>query len=232
MRSGLKYLLIVSTAAFASVQVASAADQAIPKALPLVATWAGPYAGLNLGWVWHRARAVEDSTIPLFTIDEASLKQTGLTAGGQLGYNWQVQNYVYGVEADFNWVGGRGSHFTAPTIEVTTEMNWLATFRVRAGFVVNPLFYVTGGLAVANIENKWDNLGSPFTEFGSDRTRVGYAVGAGIEHMFAQNRTLRLEVLYVDFGKDRVNATFTVVPYTSEFRNAAVIARGAFNLKW
>jgi outer membrane immunogenic protein len=230
--------MLAGASSLALVQASAAADKPVTKAPPpIVANWTGPYAGLNIGYARHRARFEEESPTgtQLFALNPTvSLTQTGVTAGGQIGYNWQVQNYVYGLEADFNWVGGNDRVNPTQFISASTELDWFSTLRARAGFVINPLFYVTGGLAIGRVKNTWDNSVVTATQidFLSEKTRIGYAIGGGIEHMFASNLTGRIEVLYVDFGRYTQSSSITGITYTSAFRNAALIARGAFNLKW
>jgi outer membrane immunogenic protein len=238
MQARLTRFLLASASTLALACAASAADKPVTKAPPVVANWTGPYAGINLGAAWHEAEFRELSPLPVFFpgLPPQSLSQTAFTGGIQTGYNWQNQSYVYGIEADINWVAGseRGGGFALGIGSSTfTKIDWLATLRARAGFVINPLFYITGGLAIASIENEWLTVGGTPTGFVSDKTRVGYVVGAGAEHMYAANRTVRLEVLYLDFGKHVVNPPlFGQLHYRSEFRNTAIIARAAFNLKW
>ena len=37
-----------------------------------------------------------------------ALDSSGLLAGGQIGYNWQADQFVFGAEADFQWTGLEG----------------------------------------------------------------------------------------------------------------------------
>src|SRR4029077_1006633 len=87
--------------------------------------------------------------------------------GGQIGYNWQVNQFVLGVEADAQGTGLNGSTasstrtFGPPILLATVNqtvtvdfgrIDWMASFRGRAGFAVNQaLFYVTGGAAAAAV---------------------------------------------------------------------------------
>ncbi len=101
----------------------------------------------------------------------------GGVAGGQIGYNWQVNpSWVLGVEADGQWSRERastsqttssaryGSNFfgipvavgpdfnaiATQTVNASYDLQWFATFRGRAGWLADPqtLLYATGGLAV------------------------------------------------------------------------------------
>ena len=232
-----KQLLLAGASSLALAQSALAADKPVTKAPPAVASWAGPYAGIHLGAAWHELE-FRELAAPFFFpgVQGASLNQNGFIGGAQAGYNWQAQNYVFGLEADISWISGSGRTTAVGSglnSEAFTKMDWLATFRARAGFVVNPLFYVTGGLAVASVTNTWLEVNGPPSGYRSDKVRTGYVVGVGAEHMYAANRTVRLELLYVDLGKVTDQPMLFGDPhYRSEFRNTAVIARGAFNLKF
>src|ERR1700727_2918852 len=55
--------------------------------------WSGFYIGGNVGYSWGRSS------------DNSNLTN----GGGQAGYNWQMQNWVWGLEADIQGTGERGS---------------------------------------------------------------------------------------------------------------------------
>lgn len=132
-------------------------------------------------------------------------------------------------------------------------MNWLSTLRGRAGVTVGArqgtLLYVTGGLALAGIKNNWGfgyDDASPSSRhlnpysFVSNKTKVGWTVGVGIEHMFANmpNWSFRAEALWIDFQNETVinpgPSTFNlqVRPFHTEFQNEAVVARVGATYKW
>jgi outer membrane immunogenic protein len=89
----------------------------------------------------------------------------------------------------------------------STRMEYFGTVRGRVGYAWDrTLLYATGGLAYADIENSVAFFG-PSTAGGllqfqgrNRRTEAGYTVGAGIEHAFASNWTVKAEYLYLDFG--------------------------------
>ena len=65
------------------------------------------------------------------------------------------------------------------------------------------LAYVTGGLAVGRVHPTTDYLvtGTNFLfSFSGAQTRVGWTVGGGLEHAFANNWSAKVEYLYLDFG--------------------------------
>jgi outer membrane immunogenic protein len=75
--------------------------------------WTGFYLGGNVGYSWGRSDttssfldatsgAVLNSASSKFNLD-------GVIGGGQLGYNWQNSNWVFGLEADIQGSGEKGS---------------------------------------------------------------------------------------------------------------------------
>jgi outer membrane immunogenic protein len=134
----------------------------------------------------------------------------------QGGYNWQIGALVAGLEVDFEYFGLRGSSSggavypcCAPAsifITSSTKTDWLFTARPRIGYANNNwLFYATGGLAVTDLHGNFtftDNVGPGHTESGSvSSTKVGYAVGGGIEAGLWSRWTVKAEYLFVDFGR-------------------------------
>ena len=66
--------------------------------------WTGFYVGGNLGYGWGRSSDTSSLTngagTTLFTTAGSS-NLNGVVGGGQIGYNWQVQNWLWGLEAAF-----------------------------------------------------------------------------------------------------------------------------------
>ena len=146
--------------------------------------------------------------------------------GGQIGYNWQTANWVFGIETDAQWTGQKGSTSvlcpvagcfprspsrqagarTAATLD--DKLEWFGTFRGRGGVLVTPsvLLYVTGGLAYGSLQTEvalsaFTATGIPVTIGASRSTdKFGWTIGGGIETMFAANWSAKIEYLYMDLG--------------------------------
>jgi len=120
----------------------------------------------------------------------------GGLVGGQLGYNWQFGQFVYGVEGDGDWTDLRGTaNFANCKLGCQTRNDFLATARGRVGFAVDRwLPYVTGGLAVGDIKANVPGL------VGIDKTNAGWTVGSGLEFAISSNWTAKAEYLHVDLG--------------------------------
>ncbi len=176
-------------------------------------TWSGLYAGINYGSGAGRA-----SQSDVF-FDRGSYDVGGAIAGGTVGYNWQRNTIVYGLEGDldYSWIKGANSGFTSPPCgafsslgDCNTRLRWLGTARARIGLTWDRLLpYVTGGLAVGSLESAEGDLTSPFTGSGS-KTRAGWTAGAGIEARIDHRWSAKLEYLYVDLGKGQVFTEPTV----------------------
>jgi outer membrane immunogenic protein len=146
------------------------------------------------------------------------------TAGGQAGYNFQINQFVLGAEADINWFndGVRTTGFNAPpniinltnTDSQSAGLRWIGTLRGRLGWAADrALFYATGGLAYGKAvasSNATSSLGNITDVFAGDASgvRTGYTVGGGLEYALINNVTIKAEYLYYNLG----TATYEVAP--------------------
>jgi outer membrane immunogenic protein len=138
-----------------------------PPLPPPVFTWAGLYIGLNAGWAFDNKVTEEPtglfSEFPGAPLLATSANQSAFTGGGQIGYNWQFDNLVTGIEGDFNYVGFRDINFTVTGLPATpfgfgsvpnvfnysrSADQFFGTLRARLGYAADRvLFYATGGVA-------------------------------------------------------------------------------------
>lgn len=191
--------LLLSTVIFFGLGATAFAADAISAMPPAGFTWTGGYVGLQAGYGWgrshHFTQRTPDST-PKFTID-------GALGGVTAGYNYQINNWVVGAEADFSAADIKGSVDSAPGWGCTvtgcrTKVDWFGTVRARAGYAFDrTLPYVTGGLAYGHVKGYIE--GDPV--YNGEDTRAGWTVGAGVEHAFTDHLTAKIEYLYVDLGK-------------------------------
>jgi outer membrane immunogenic protein len=226
----MKKLMTAVIAMMAGSTVANAADlpaRTYSKAPPPIVApaydWTGFYAGVNVGGVWSKDDIAWAANPALFgagftpvlnAAGTGAINATGVTAGGQAGFNFQVSPmWLVGVEADINYTDlskGRTALVPPPgvagTIVTSTfESKWLATVRGRVGIIAAPglLLYGTGGAAFADVRT------SDFAFFAFDgstntaasrTTRTGWTAGAGAEWGFSGNWSAKIEYLYVDLG--------------------------------
>jgi outer membrane immunogenic protein len=236
--------LLAAVSSLALVSPVVAADMPLKARPPVVVapSWAGAYIGASVGAVWHEL-GYEEQTPAFSPGTTDSGRKAGIIGGGHIGYNWQSNNFVFGVEAD---ISGSSAKVTlqpfgpGPVNETdTSRLHWLATFRARAGVTVgggNTLLFATGGLALGGVENLRTFPPAAViapAEVGEGKaTRVGWVAGGGIEHMLSRNWIVRAEALYVDLGDKTTAVPTNSGTYRTRFTNTDVIARGAVLFKW
>lgn len=223
--------------------------KAPPAPLPPTCIWCGWYIGANVGGSWGNDRDTYNQTGTAFSAT-ATLHPSGVIGGGQIGYNWQTSNIVFGIEGDF-----AGRHATATAngltpfagigntidqVNISQTDNWLATVRGRLGVAFgNVLLYGTGGVAFGDVEHSYTQIrtttGQALMLSDSD-TRTGWTAGAGIEWMVWNNVSLGVEYLHVDLGTTTLaqGTTITVAglpfpPSSTSFENRQDIVRAKLN---
>jgi outer membrane immunogenic protein len=184
--------------------------------------WTGFYAGLNLGYSWGRSSStvtLTDAALGTFVASASGTNNlNGIIGGGQVGYNYQIQNWVLGIETDIQWSGQKGSSDIVCvgcgdgpsniTTNLNQKLNWFGTLRGRGGILITPtiLAYVTGGLAYGGIKTDGTVTGPTIqgplatATFSDSSTKTGWVLGGGIEGIVSGNWTAKLEYLYIDFG--------------------------------
>jgi outer membrane immunogenic protein len=230
-------LATAATGAAAFAPGAMAADmplKAAPAYVPPAVSWAGWYIGAHAGVNWQQAHSSSSYTSAFSSVDRTT--STGFIGGGQIGYNWQSGNFVFGIEADGSWLSNKGSAFDPiQDYSASNKVQWLATVRPRFGLAVgNTMAYVTAGAAFGGVKNKVEYSASgptPFSSVSESKTRFGWAVGGGIEHMWTRNWTIALEGLFVDLGRKSVNHVNTPEK-TTRFDNQVITGRLKLNYKW
>jgi len=166
--------------------------------------WQGLYGGVHLGWGW-------------------SGDADGVVGGGQVGYNWQSRQFVYGLEADISAADiGISEAFVVPgaVLSASASIDWLATFRGRLGVLVQPnlLVYGTAGLAVvhAQAHGSVTTFGFGQISASASDTETGLVYGIGVESMWTERMSVRLEYLGFselgDFGIVRAGLNFKLGP--------------------
>jgi outer membrane immunogenic protein len=211
-----------------------------PAAAPIVASvynWTGFYVGVNVGY--GLADQSTDNLTPFGGFDEgapvrANLAPKGFVGGGQAGYNWQAGWAVLGIEAEAGYLGMR-KEVTAIDDFTRAEYGWYGVLAGRAGVALDrTLLYAKFGGAWARIKNTASDLDAgvfdPLDFSSISKTHFGWAVGAGIEHAFLPNWSLKGEYLYLGFDKVR---SFNATPGEAfEHRNEVHTAKIGLNYKF
>jgi len=159
---------------------AAAADLSYGKASAFAAApfngynWNGAYVGVNLGYQWGSVT------------NWGGGKPNGIMGGGQIGYNWQFNQFVFGVEADLQ---GSAAEDTFAAYKFANP--WFGTVRGRAGYAMNNvLLYLTGGLAYGGGRVE-------FAGMSETQTHLGWTLGGGVEVGLTPNWSARAEYFYV-----------------------------------
>jgi len=238
-----KGFLIATSAGFAAAAAmpgAQAADMPIkaPRYVEPAANWAGWYIGAHAGAAWQKSDV--NSNASFFDgkneepFSSASISKTGFIGGGQIGYNWQHGNFVFGLEADGSGLSGRASATVgSDAATYSSRIDWLSTVRARFGLAVgDTMAYMTAGVAFGGVKNSVTlfPLGDSVS-YSSSKTKTGWAVGGGVEHMLSRNWTIGLEGLFVDLGKSQFSNKLEDTK-TSKFQNQAIIGRVKLNYKF
>lgn len=183
----------------------------------LAGEWTGFYIGANVGAAtgdvdWTNVSNATGGEIDFTPGQTIGQSPDGVLGGVQLGYNFQMTSWVFGLEAT-----GFGLDFDETTANpnpggadefVSSEMDWLATAAARVGFAsMDSLFYLKGGYATANVTTEHvDPAGGPADAndpqlYSTDETHHGWMAGAGIEHQIGSNVSVGLEYNYIDLGE-------------------------------
>lgn len=230
-------------AAVLSVGAAQAADlpARMPVKAPVVAapvfSWTGFYVGAHAGYGWGKnewSGFVDPINGPLDPLDgpyDPSSDIKGGLAGGQIGFNWQVNQFVFGVEADAAWanIKGEGSVYSAlygnncfaSGDPCSTKIDALGSVTGRVGVAFDrALFYAKGGAAWANVKYTSGAVGLYSAE--TDGTRWGWTVGAGVEYAFAPGWSAKVEYDYVDLGSEDVTFVYTPAQFFGAAANSDI----------
>ena len=219
---------------------------------PAAPLWTGFYVGLNAGYTFSNTDTLTNSYWDTGAAGFGggllngafpgafNLKNDGFIGGGQIGYNYQFGSIVAGFEADIQGVAGASNSasyffpgnaaFVPAVTQASRSLDYLGTARARVGYLFTPtvLAYVTGGLAYGQATVKAGYFGPAFAPplaIGSSfsDTRVGFAVGGGIECLFHPNWSAKIEYLYYDLGS--VTSPTSYYPYGAALSGAQISSR-------
>ncbi len=193
-----------------------------PPASPTPAwSWSGLYIGINNA-AFGGGTTFSDPFGASIYGDRASTPGYGV--GGQIGYNWQIGRWVYGLETDAAWLisdstvtcGAFSGLYGSANCGARPDVN--GTITGRLGYAFGPqghtLVYAKGGFAwqhtgvtATNNNISRDPLNNngfslepePLTDAAS-LTQAGWTIGAGVEHALTPAWSIRLEYDYLNFG--------------------------------
>jgi len=185
-------------------------------------SWTGFYIGGNLGGAWSQGNITDTLT----GLDFSGTSNTTFVGGGQIGVNYQINSFVIGAEADFDWLAnnsnsGPGVPVSGNTLRVSVNDRWVTTLAARFGFAVDRvLFYAKGGggwVGAGNFTVTNVTTGGSVA-LSNSNTNTGWLAGGGVEWAFAPNWTVRLEYDYLGLSNNSYTATIpAAVPFSDTF---------------
>ena len=169
-----------------------------PPPIPFY-NWTGFYAGAHLGVGWSDG--------------DGSGNSSGFLGGGQVGFNYQINQWVLGVEADIAGTTIKDSVNAAvvspglPTLtgSATASLDWVSTLAPRFGYAFDRwLVYGKFGGAWAHGSGTASVAinGVPVNSISVDQTVSGWVLGVGTEYALRDNWTAKIEYNMMDFGSD------------------------------
>ncbi|WP_139093200.1 outer membrane protein [Pararhizobium polonicum] len=243
----------IATVLMLGLRPAVAGDMFAPSATAPI--WSGCYVGANTGYGRVNADAIDSpfregpfagpSNVWNQLNETIGMDGNGLTGGVEAGCDRQFDiggnAFVLGGVIDFSLMnfGETGTSASAADTHTSFDLDWAASARLRAGVAASDmLFYVTGGVAFADINVRaYDRSALPPTpgvmDVSGGGTETGWVAGGGVEWRFKPNWSVGLEYLHYDFGT--VTATGAAIDPVGAFPryendiNADVIRIG---LKW
>jgi outer membrane immunogenic protein len=228
--AALPTLLLASAAATAADMPVKA--PAMPMPPPF--TWSGFYFGGSFGG----ARVRHNWSDSLFGLNFGDGNNKGVAIGGfQVGLNYQINNFVIGVEGTLHWAATNNNNTTGIVVPVNggnliqaiSDDTWISTLAARFGWAIDRvlLYGKAGGGWVGNNGFTVTDLTilSSITGSGSN-TASGWLLGGGLEWAFAENASMKVEYDYLRLS----GRTFTV-PVGSLFLAGDTFTTGGNNVQ-
>jgi outer membrane immunogenic protein len=192
-----------------------------PVYLPAVYNWTGFYAGLTAGYGWGNSSWIDRAG------STGDFDAKGGLVGGTLGYNWQSNQTVFGVETDLAWTNLEGTTSVTCPLGCKTSNSWLGTARGRVGVAMDRWMpFLSGGAAFGDIKASTPGFA------GDSESRVGWTLGGGAEFALAGNWTAKGEYLYVDLGDMNCSALNCGGVGRTKVDFTAHVVRGGLNYRF
>ncbi|WP_180967012.1 outer membrane protein [Cohaesibacter celericrescens] len=150
-------------------------------------TWEGSYMGLQIG-AGQMGGEITSTT-------KTEFDKGGFAGGLYAGHNWQVSNFVLGLEADLTYMGNKKSFSHATLGTVKAQNNWSTSLKGRVGLPIDRFMpYLSAGVTAADYK---------LTANGVSKTTTNASInlGAGVEYALSDQVHLR-----ADYSLNGLNA--------------------------
>jgi len=177
--------------------------------------WSGFYMGLNIGVAALQADILDKDYWNNGAT--ATLEDTNFAGGLQAGYNWQKGSFVFGLEADAEYVNTEKSFVYSDEERYKGKLDFQGSLRARGGVAVDQaLIYATAGVALSHGDTQFQEFGEG--EVGhqevarQDEWQAGFVAGVGVEYKFNCRWSARMEALWSHYPESSSN----VEPYSTQ----------------
>lgn len=225
-------LLAVAVLAAVPALGADMATKAAPAPVyvPPPFSWTGFYIGANVGGGWAQGTVTDTATGGSFGTGTSG----AFIGGGQLGYNYQVGNVVFGVEGFFDGIASNNTSrivtgVSGDSFQAIANTTWTATVAGRLGFT-GPgfdhwLFYAKGGGGWVEYNATVSDVTTGISAITSN-SQGGWLAGGGIEWAFAQNWTAKVEYQYLGLNSFSVGPIFVADRFMVNNPNVQAVTVG------
>lgn len=176
-------------------------------------SWTGIYVGGQVGYGWTSGNNNFTGFDPAFgggTFLASSIGGTpnGVIGGGNVGYNYQINQFVLGLEGDVNGTSisntGAAGFADGTVVTAHTNADIQGSIRGKVGLAWDrALIYATGGVAFGGFNTDVSVANAALGIFGNGNvstTRVGWTVGGGVQYAVTNNWSVFAEYRYTNWG--------------------------------
>lgn len=186
--------------------------EAFPDGQPEESRWSGFYIGGMLGNGWasiDRTWTATDHWVAGGTTFGQQSK--GFLGGGQIGYNAQLDRFVFGAEASMlstnfqkTVVAPADSTVGSDPVSADYALKQLYMFSAKVGYAFGDVLpYFKGGWAVGKVSTYTRDSqvsGALLHDAYTEKWQKGPIVGAGVDYMVSPNLVVGLEYDYFKLG--------------------------------
>ena len=219
---------VFTVAAFgADLPTRKAPPAPIPVALPY--NWSGCYIGGNIGGLWADKNfgSIQDNGYSENGPGQ-NVTGSGVLIGGQVGCNYQVGQWVFGGQVDYDWTNASGTgtqqygnyyndnleNYYYGSLTNHFQVNSLGSATGRIGWAFDRFLpYFKGGFAWETVKYS-ETLGYGYLNdsYGWSQswneTLFGWTVGGGFEYAFTDHLTGFAEGDYYNFGSKSIGTNY------------------------
>jgi outer membrane immunogenic protein len=173
--------------------------------VPTTYNWTGFYIGADGGYGWGTSNGTLTNAAGA-SLAPYSYNVNGPIAGGFIGGNYQINQFVIGLEGDWQWADLTGNGGSIASLgaggpfAISTTVNDYGSIRGRLGVAFDRfLVFGTGGWAWGNFSTSYVNGAVALGSVGGNSSN-GWTAGGGVEYAFTDNILGRIEYRYTNLG--------------------------------